>query len=214
MQESFIFDDEPLITRIAHGAYWLRGFCVNKADAYWAILTEHFVYYPPQTMMTPMGHPMSVKTTSFGDVGWVGNARGYHYSRADQENGRNWPSIPKPLIDLAVQSASAAGYHNFMPDTCLVNVYAVGAKMGLHQDKDEHDFSQPIVSVSLGLPATFLFGGNNRHSPTQKIQLTHGDVVVWGGKSRQYYHGVKPIENGLHPLIGRLRCNLTFRKAM
>jgi alkylated DNA repair protein (DNA oxidative demethylase) len=212
MQQSLNFTDGPLITRIDDGAYWLQGFCLAQAEYYWQLLIHHFEAFPLQTMMTPMG-PMSVKTTSFGEIGWEGDENGYGYALTKSSGQKNWPRIPAPLLDLAARAASAAGYQHFVPDTCLVNVYEVGAKMGLHQDKDERDFSQPIVSVSLGLPATFLFGGAARDSQVRKMPVMHGDVVVWGGKSRRHFHGVSTIAPGQHPLLGALRCNLTFRKA-
>lgn len=203
--------------KIAEGAYWLRGFALPVAEALWTTLTIHFNTHPPQQMMTPMGYPMSVKTTSFGDYGWIGTAKGYGYSSvdtsADLSTQQAWPAIPEAFLNLAKNAALKAGYQDFHPDTCLVNLYAIGAKMGLHQDKDELDFSQPIVSVSLGVPATFLFGGARRNDKTVKILLTHGDVVVWGGASRCFYHGVNTIQPHHHVTLGALRCNLTFRKA-
>lgn len=198
---------------IADGAYWLLGFALPVADNIWTLLQTHFVQYPPQTMQTQMGYPMSVRTTSFGDVGWVGASQGYGYAAIDANTQQAWPAIPTILLNLATSAAQEAGYQGFVPDTCLVNVYAIGNKMGLHQDKDEKDFSQPIVSVSLGIPATFLFGGAKRSDKTIKIPLTHGDVVVWGGASRRFYHGINTIQPNRHALLGELRCNLTFRRA-
>jgi DNA oxidative demethylase len=198
---------------IAEGAYWLRGFALPVADTLWAILLAHFKQHPPQTMMTPMGYPMSVKTTSVGDYGWVGATEGYGYTKINPNTQQAWPAMPDAFLSLAQQAAQQAGYADFSPDTCLVNVYAIGTKMGLHQDKDELDFTQPIVSVSLGIPATFLFGGAKRTDKTMKIPLTHGDVVVWGGASRRFYHGINTIKPNRHALLRELRCNLTFRKA-
>lgn len=216
--------------QIADGAYWLRGFALPVANDICAMLAQHFKMFPPQQMITPMGYPMSVKTTSFGKFGWVGTTQGYGYSEADLATKKAWPPMPTAFLQLAQGAAQAAGYMDFLPDTCLVNMYAVGTKMGLHRDQDELDFNQPIVSVSLGIPATFLFGGAKRSDKTQKIPLNHGDVVVWGGKSRLYYHAIMPLKaNGPgHPLsnssnefdspcthaaLGAHRINLTFRKA-
>lgn len=203
---------EPNI-KLAEGAYWMRGFSLPMADILWALLTKHFADYPPQHMMTPLGYPMSVKTTSMGDYGWVSSAAGYDYTPINPVTKKPWPPISPTLISLAKKAANVAGYAHFYPDTCLINLYHSGTKMGLHQDKDELDFAQPIVSVSLGVPATFLFGGAKRTDPTTKIPLTHGDVVVWGGASRRFYHGVNTIKPNRHNLLGDIRCNLTFRKA-
>jgi len=209
-----LFSDElDKQVKLAEGAVWLRGFALPEADALWALVSAHLATHPPQQMMTPMGYPMSVKTTSLGDYGWVGNATGYGYARLNPVTNQPWPPIPTLLLSLAQRAANAAGYADYCPDTCLINLYQTGAKMGLHQDKDELDFTQPIVSVSLGVPATFLFGGAKRTDKTAKIPLTHGDVVVWGGASRRYFHGVNAVKLGQHPLLGALRCNLTFRKA-
>ncbi|PCI61603.1 MAG: DNA oxidative demethylase AlkB [Methylophilaceae bacterium] len=200
--------------QLAAGAYWLRGFALPQADMLCDILTQHFVDNPPQQMMTPMGYKMSVRTTSFGQFGWVGTERGYGYTKKNAFTKQPWLPIPDSFLDLAQQAALQGGYKDFIPDTCLVNVYEVGSKMGLHQDKDEQDFSQPIVSVSLGIPAIFLFGGAKRSDKTTKLTLTHGDVVVWGGASRWFYHGVNPIKPDQHPVLGKVRCNLTFRKVI
>jgi alkylated DNA repair protein (DNA oxidative demethylase) len=154
-----------------------------------------------------------VQTSSLGSLGWVSDAKGYGYSATDPVTGEPWAPLPGMILQLAAAAANKAGYADFVPDSCLVNVYAPGSKMGLHQDKDEQDFSQPIVSVSLGLPATFLFGGKTRSDKPVKIPLQHGDVVVWGGPSRRFYHGVNTIKPGLHPLTGNKRINLTLRKA-
>lgn len=198
---------------IAPGAVWLDGFALPIADALCAQLADHFLHTPPQHMMTPMGYPMSVKTTSMGDWGWVGSAQGYGYADSDPATGKPWPPMPANIFNLAQQAAAQAGYADFTPDSCLINVYAPGTKMGLHQDKDETDFSQPIVSVSLGLPATFLFGGARRTDKPTKIPLVHGDVVVWGGLSRRFYHGIATIRAGIHPVLGAQRINLTLRRA-
>jgi alkylated DNA repair protein (DNA oxidative demethylase) len=201
------------IVQLAEGAYWLRGFALPVANALCNLLLAHFKQFPPQQMMTPMGYPMSVKTTSFGAFGWVGTTQGYGYSTVDLVTQQPWPLIPDALLQLAQDAALQSGYKDFVPDTCLVNVYAVGTKMGLHRDRDERDFNQPIVSVSLGLPATFQFGGLKRTDKCQKIPLLHGDVVVWGGKTRLSYHGIMPLKSNIHKDLGVFRINLTFRKA-
>jgi DNA oxidative demethylase len=199
--------------KLADGAYWLRGFALPTADILHTILKQHFKSHPPQQMMTPMGYNMSVRTTSFGAFGWVSTKQGYGYTAKDSLTNQPWPAIPDHFLDVAQRAASQAGYLNFKPDTCLVNVYDVGSKMGLHQDKDEADFSQPIVSVSLGLPVIFQFGGLTRTAEKTRVPLNHGDIVVWGGDSRLCFHGVLPLKVGTHPLLGNRRINLTFRKA-
>jgi len=156
---------------------------------------------------------MSVAMTNCGDVGWVTDKAGYRYQATSPENHQQWPPMPELFRAMAVKAAEQAGFPGFEPDACLINRYQPGAKMSLHQDKDEHDFGQPIVSVSLGLPAVFQFGGMERSDKTQRVQLTHGDIVVWGGPSRLRYHGVLPLKAGEHPLTGSYRFNLTFRKA-
>ncbi len=198
---------------LADGAYWMQGFALPEADALCAILIEHFKNHPPQQMMTPMGYLMSVRTTSFGDFGWVSTKQGYGYALINSFTNLPWPTMPELFLDLAQRAARQAGYLHFKPDTCLINVYEIGDKMGLHQDKDEADFSQPIVSVSLGMPVVFQFGGLTRAAKTLKVPLSHGDVVVWGADSRLYFHGVLPLKADSHPLIGQRRINLTFRKA-
>lgn len=213
MTTDLFSEQMALQLKFAEGAYWLRGFALPEADALCAILLQHFKVYPPQQMMTPMGHKMSVRTTSFGRFGWVGTDKGYGYAEHDAVTKQRWPAIPDLFLGLAQRAASQAGYANFTPDTCLVNIYATASKMGLHQDKDELDFTQPIVSVSLGVPAKFLFGGLARSDHVVKIPIVHGDVLVWGDDSRCFYHGVDPIAPNQHPALGALRCNLTFRKA-
>lgn len=168
---------------------------------------------PFRQMRTPGGFQMSVAMTNCGALGWVSSERGYEYSPVDPVSGRPWPIIPEPFLKLARNAAEAAGYSGFEPDACLVNRYVPGAKMSLHQDRDEADFTRPIVSVSLGLPAVFLFGQERRRDPVQRIPLAHGDVVVWGGPARLFYHGVAPLKAGSHPALRECRINLTFRRA-
>lgn len=198
---------------LAAGASCLRGFALPVMATLWPAVQQHLLQSPPQSMMTPMGFPMSVRTTSMGDWGWIGSAGGYGYSAVNPDTAQPWPPIPSVIMDLANRAAQKAGFEGFVADSCLINVYAPGSKMGLHQDKDELDFSQPIVSVSLGLPATFLFGGAKRSDKPLKLSLQHGDVVVWGGASRRFYHGVAPVKAGQHALLGNQRINLTLRKA-
>lgn len=168
---------------------------------------------PPRHMLTPGGQRMSVCNTNCGPLGWVSDRRGYRYEACDPQTGKSWPAMPAGLPELADCAARAAGFASFEPDACLVNVYTPGMRMGLHQDRDERDFSAPIVSLSLGLPATFLFGGATRKDKPRRIALLHGDVVVWGGASRLFFHGIAPLAEGEHRLTGRRRINLTLRKA-
>jgi alkylated DNA repair protein (DNA oxidative demethylase) len=165
-------------------------------------------------MVTPGGHQMSVAMTNCGGKGWVTDRRGYRYDSADPETGRLWPAMPPSFRDLAERAAAQAGVEGFAPEACLINRYRPGAKMSLHQDKDELDLDAPIVSVSLGLPATFLFGGLSRKETPRRYRLEHGDIAVWGGPSRLMFHGVAPLADGEHPLLGRQRINLTFRKVV
>jgi alkylated DNA repair protein (DNA oxidative demethylase) len=155
---------------------------------------------------------MSVAMTNCGRVGWVSDRTGYRYDPVDPDSGTVWPMIPPAFLDLAVRAASAAGFGGYDPDACLINRYLPGTKLGLHQDRDEQDSWAPIVSVSLGLPAVFLWGGKHRSDPARRLCVDHGDVAVWGGPARFVYHGVAPIKNGDHPLTGATRINLTFRK--
>jgi alkylated DNA repair protein (DNA oxidative demethylase) len=164
-------------------------------------------------MVTPGGFRMSVAMTNCGLLGWVSDRAGYRYDAIDPENGAPWPAMPAAFLELARSAAGAAGFPDFRPDACLINGYEPGARLTLHQDKDERDFTQPIVSVSLGLPATFLFGGAKRSEKIIRVPLIHGDVVVWGGVARLRYHGVAPLKDGEHARFGRYRYNLTFRRA-
>jgi alkylated DNA repair protein (DNA oxidative demethylase) len=165
-------------------------------------------------MRTPGGRSMSVAMTNCGPVGWVSDPSGYRYSPTDPDTGRVWPTMPSAFLELATTAAAAVGFAGFVPDACLINLYRPGTRLSLHQDKDERDFTAPIVSVSLGLPATFLFGGARRAERPVRYSLAHGDVVVWGMQSRRYFHGVAPVVDGCHPQLGRRRVNLTFRKAL
>ena len=168
---------------------------------------------PFRHMTTPGGFRMSVAMTNCGAAGWITDRRGYRYDGSDPETGAAWPAMPDVFAELATGAATAGGFAGFVPDACLINRYEPGARLTLHQDRNERDCDAPIVSVSLGLPATFLFGGSERTDKARRIPLRHGDVVVWGGPARLAFHGVAPLKDGEHPLTGRARINLTFRKA-
>jgi alkylated DNA repair protein (DNA oxidative demethylase) len=165
-------------------------------------------------MVTPGGQRMSVAMTNCGQVGWVTDRQGYRYTPDDPDSREHWPVMPEIMNGLAIQAAAAAGFPDFSPDACLINRYEPGNRLTLHQDRNERDFSAPVVSVSLGLPAVFLFGGLRRTDPTRRVTLLHGDIVVWGGPQRLAFHGVANLADGEHPLTGRCRINLTFRHAL
>lgn len=209
-----LFSDLHKPLEICKDAILLPGFALIFEKELLEEIPKLTAASPLRKMHTPSGLPMSVATTSCGDAGWVSDAYGYRYSKRNPYSQKNWPIMPECFFELAQQAASEAGYKNFLPDSCLINSYQVGTKMSLHQDKDEKDFSQPIVSVSLGLPANFLLGGLLRKDKTICVPLKHGDVVVWGGAARLFFHGVLPIKAGSHPLLGEQRINLTFRKAL
>lgn len=196
------------------GAVLLAGFARPFEDPLASALHGIVEQASWRHMLTPGGRRMSVGMTNCGAAGWVSDATGYRYAACDPETGRPWPPMPAVFLALAEGAAERAGFARFAPDACLINRYAPGARLSLHQDKDERDFGAPIVSVSLGLPAVFLFGGLRRADPTRRVPLAHGDVVVWGGPSRLRYHGVLPLEGGEHALLGAYRINLTFRKAL
>lgn len=164
-------------------------------------------------MITPGGLRMSVDMTNCGTLGWISDRNGYRYDPVDPETGLRWPAMPEIFLRFATQAAAEAGFPDFAPDVCLINRYQPGTKLSLHQDRDEADLASPIVSVSLGLPAVFLFGRLTRNAPKTRTRLTHGDVVVWGGPARLAYHAVQTIKPGLFPETGGHRINLTFRKA-
>lgn len=196
------------------GLTYLPGFALSDEQALLADIHEVTTAAPFRHMQTPGGQRMSVAMTNCGEVGWVTDRKGYRYDRLDPDTGRPWPPLPASIAHLAQRAAAEAGFETFRPDVCLINRYVPGARMSLHQDRDERDFSAPIVSVSLGLGATFLFGGLKRSDRPHRLPLVHGDVVVWGGAKRLAYHGVAPLVDGLHPLVGRMRLNLTMRKAL
>jgi alkylated DNA repair protein (DNA oxidative demethylase) len=185
----------------------------SRAAALLAGIDEVAAVSPFRQMVTPGGYTMSVAMTNCGKLGWTTDDRGYLYAPVDPMTGSAWPSMPAVFQALCHDAAVAAGYADFTPDACLVNRYAVGAKLSLHQDKDEPDLRAPIISVSLGLPAVFQFGGLRRNDPLKRLMLEHGDVVVWGRESRLFYHGIQPLKPGVHPQTGEFRFNLTFRQA-
>lgn len=213
-----LFDDfaeiNPRRIELAENAVILRGYTTDFAADLIESIEEIITQAPLRQMQTPNGYTMSVRTTSCGVLGWVSDAKGYRYERIDPSTGQHWPTMPQTFLELANKAAIEAGFNEFTPDSCLINSYEAGAKLSLHQDKNERDFSAPIVSVSLGLPAVFLFGGNQRSERPQRYRLEHGDVAVWGGVSRLAFHGIEPLIDGTHPLTGKQRINLTFRKVM
>lgn len=200
-------------TKPPAGVILLPGFALARAAELLEDVARMAVDSPPRRMQTPGGHWTSVSMSNCGEVGWVSDRRGYRYEATDPLTGTPWPALPGPWLALAAQAAEQAGFADFVPDACLINHYAVGTRMGLHQDRDERDFSAPIVSVSLGLPVVFQFGGATRSAPVARIPLEHGDVIVWGGVARRHYHGVLTLKRGVHPATGAHRINLTFRKA-
>lgn len=212
-----LFDDPPQPARnpveLEPGAAVLPGFALDGAQALFDAVGAVVARAPWRHLVTPGGRRMSVAMTNCGELGWVSDRAGYRYTAADPLSGHAWPPMPPCLGALARRAAEAAGYPAFEPDACLVNRYAVGSRLSLHQDRDERDLGHPIVSVSLGLPATFLWGGAQRGGRARRVALFHGDVVVWGGPSRLHFHGVQPLADGQHPLSGPFRINLTFRKA-
>jgi len=202
------------IERLAEGATILRGFATAEADALLEDIQQVAALAPFRHMVTPGGYRMSVAMTNCGPVGWVSDPSGYRYAPVDPQTGLPWPAMPAAFHRLANRAAATAGFEAFEPDACLINRYEPGAKLSLHQDKDEQDFAAPIVSVSLGLPAVFLWGGLRRSDRPRRFRLESGDVVVWGGPARRIYHGVTPLPEGEHALTGGFRFNLTFRKAL
>jgi DNA oxidative demethylase len=195
------------------GAVLLRGFALPQASALLAAVEGIAAAAPFRHMLTPGGFRMSVAMTNCGPQGWVSDPAGYRYATLDPHSGRPWPPLPAVFLQVAGEAAAEAGFAGFAPDACLINRYEPGTRLSLHQDRNERDFSAPIVSVSLGLPAVFLFGGLRRAEKVERVPLMHGDVVVWGGPARLRYHGVLPLREGDHPAVGGQRINLTFRKA-
>lgn len=198
---------------LADGACLLRGHACDQANDFLEAIRRIALQSPFRQMKTPGGYRMSVAMTNCGPLGWISDGQGYSYSAIDPLTERPWPAMPDSFYDFSRQMAAEAGFPAFSPDVCLINRYALGAKLSLHQDKDEMNLLAPIVSLSFGLPAVFVFGGLKRNDPSQRLLLTHGDVVVWGGPSRLRHHAVLPIKEGNHPATGNCRINLTFRQA-
>ena len=214
-------NDTPTIEEILPDVWLLKSNALANEAEIVQDLERVISQAPLRHMMTPMGFAMSSAMTNCGPLGWLSDRKGYRYDAIDPTSGKPWPAMPDSFLALATQAASAAGFNDFVPDACLINQYKVGASMGLHQDKNEVDFKQPIVSVSLGLPAVFLFGGSLRSDKPHKVPLAHGDVLVWGGQSRLNFHGIQPVkanQNGalnthLSQYLNHHRVNLTLRKA-
>ena len=202
-------DPEP----IGRQSVILRGFALPEVPRLLEALARLEAEAPFRHMTTPGGHTMSVALTNCGGWGWVSDGRGYRYTRRDPATDRPWPAMPDVFASLAARAAMAAGFGDFLPDACLVNRYLPGSRLALHQDRNERDFSAPIVSVSLGIPAVFLFGGAARADRAKRHPLFHGDVAVWGGEDRLRYHGILPLRDAHHPDLGAQRINFTLRKA-
>jgi DNA oxidative demethylase len=214
---STLFDSirEPGLPRdlLGPGTAILNGFALGRETELAFVMQAISKLAPFRHMITPGGFRMSVALTNCGTYGWVTDRTGYRYDSIDPETGQHWPGMPGNFLELARDAASAAGFPSFSPDACLINRYEPGSRLTLHQDKNEQDFTQPIVSVSLGLPATFLFVGMERSDKTVRVPVHHGDVIVWGGPARLRYHGINPLKDGVHPTFGGYRYNLTFRVA-
>jgi alkylated DNA repair protein (DNA oxidative demethylase) len=209
-----LFAREPGRLALGDGAVLMQGVAVADPAALLAAIADVAAAAPFRNMTTPGGFTMSVAMTNCGSAGWVSDARGYRYDRTDPESGRSWPPLPPLVSTLGRRAAAAAGFPGFVPDACLVNRYDPGARLSLHQDRNERDLDAPVVSISLGLPATFQWGGLTRATHPRRVPLAHGDVVVWGGPARLTFHGVLPLVDGDHPLAGRHRYNLTLRAAL
>ena len=211
--ELFETPARPSCQRLGPAAMVLRGFALPVVQEVMSAIEIVSATSPFRHMVTPGGFTMSVALTNCGALGWTTDRHGYRYTPVDPDTGKPWPAMPEVFARLANKAAQAAGFGDFEPDACLVNRYAPGARLSLHQDKNERDYGAPIVSVSLGMPATFLFGGQARTDPAVKVPLHHGDVMVWGGVDRLRYHGVMPLKDKPHALLGSQRLNFTFRKA-
>ena len=220
-QQGFLFDEDEFFRhgasdsceQIGAASFILRGFALPKVAPIIARLERITEVAAFRQMQTAGGHRMSVEMTNCGEWGWLSDEQGYRYVQLDPLSAKPWPSMPALFLKLACDAAATVGYAGFAANACLINRYRPGSKMSLHQDKNERDFNQPIVSVSLGLPAVFLFGGHERSDKVDKHALFHGDVVIWGGEDRLRYHGVMPLKEAEHPVLGAHRINLTFRKA-
>ena len=205
---------EKSVERLTDGAVVLRAFAQDDEAALMQSIREVERVAPFRHLTTPGGYRMSVAMTNCGQVGWVSDLTGYRYDPIDPLSGKQWPPMPESFMDLFTRAAVAAGFNDASTDCCLINRYEVGARLSLHQDRDERRYDSPIVSVSLGLPATFLFGGNQRGNRPKRLPLESGDVVVWGGPARLAFHGIAPLTAGEHPLTGPFRFNITFRRAL
>jgi alkylated DNA repair protein (DNA oxidative demethylase) len=183
----------PYFEALVEGAVVLRGHALPAEAALWAALNQILITAPCRHMITPGGFRMSVAMSNCGHYGWVSDRRGYRYDAIDPDSGLAWPQMPPAFLVLAQEAAVAAGFPGFVPDACLINRYEPGARLSLHQDKNERDFAAPIVSVSLGLPAVFQFGGLQRQERSVRVPLVQGDVAVWGGPARLRYQGVLPL---------------------
>lgn len=202
------------VERLGERAVVLRGFARDQASILVAAVAEITAAAPFRNMVTPGGFRMSVAMTNCGRAGWITDRKGYRYEAVDPMTGRAWPPLPQSFARLAAAAAETVGFADFEPDACLINRYEAGTRLSLHRDENERDLTAPIVSVSLGLPAIFLFGGNSRSDRPRRVGLNSGDVVVWGGPDRLVYHGVAPLVGGDDPLTGQCRINLTLRKAL
>ncbi len=212
MSDLFASQQHGVRTVLSTQACVLHGFALGKVDVLLPDIERIEAVAPFRHLVTRRGHVMQVAMTNCGSVGWLSDRRGYRYDARDPQTGEPWPSLPGAFLRLARDAAGEAGFDAYVPDACLINRYAPGTRLSLHQDRDEDDRVAPIVSVSLGLPATFLFGGFARTDPTVRVPLLHGDVVVWGGGDRMRFHGVLPVKPGRHEVLGEQRINLTFRK--
>lgn len=213
-----LFDDDlptapPAPEWLEPGAVVLRGFAQAHAAGLLQSVDAITAQSPFRHLITPGGKRMSVAMTNCGPLGWISDRGGYRYGPVDPQTGQCWPGMPALFKQLARDAADAAGFAGFAPDACLINRYAPGTRLSLHQDRDEGNYAHPIVSVSLGIPAMFLWGGAARADKARRVPLLHGDVVVWGGPARLRFHGVLPLPEAEHPLTGAHRINLTFRKA-
>jgi DNA oxidative demethylase len=216
VQLSLDTGDEQVFSRpkvLSAGVVLLRGFAQPVVAELHASILQIAAASPFRHLVTPGGHTMSVAMTNCGSTGWVSDRRGYRYDALDPSSGKPWPAMPSSFQKLALEAASAAGFEGFVPNACLVNRYTAGTKLSLHQDRDENNYDQPIVSVSLGIPAIFLLGGLERSDRTQRLPLFHADVLVWGGPARMIYHGVMPLKAASHSFMDNVRINLTFRSA-
>lgn len=215
MSTGDLFDEQWASGRERMGvdAVILHGFALPYVQVLLPAIADIEAHSPLRHMVTPGGFTMSVALTNCGEWGWTSDRHGYRYSRLDPDSGQPWQAMPDAFAQLAHEAALAAGIRDFVPDACLINRYRPGSRLSLHQDRNERDLNAPIASVSLGMKATFLFGGHQRTDPTTAFALYHGDVAVWGGQDRLRYHGIAPLKGPPHPLLGTQRINFTFRKA-